>query len=115
MSRQRIEKGVVGEERAAQYLVDMGYEVLAHDWKHPEYRIQVDLIVRRSGRAYVVEVKNHRWTGSGFERLMTWKQRERLLNLARKLHVAKFGNFAWGFLWLWVDREKCQLLESHDF
>ncbi len=115
MRHQRIYKGLAGEERAAQYLVDNGYEVLAHDWKHPEFRIQIDLVVRRSGRAYIVEVKNHKWSGSGFERLMSWKQRERLVQLARKLNDKKFASTRWGFLWVWVSGRSCQVLESHEF
>lgn len=115
MRHQRSEKGLYGEERAAQYLVELGYEVLAHDWKHPEIRIQVDLVVRRAGRAYIVEVKNHKWLGTGFERLLSWKQRDRLLSLARRLNDKRFGSLKWGFLWVWVERgNKCQILESHD-
>lgn len=115
MRQQRSEKGLAGEERAAQYLIENGYEVLAHDWKHPDFRIQIDLVVRRSGRAYIVEVKNHRWTGSGFERLMSWKQRERLLQLAKTLHQKRFGSLKWAFMWLWVTQNECQILESHEF
>jgi Holliday junction resolvase-like predicted endonuclease len=115
MSQVRSNKGLLGEERAAQYLVDRGYEILAHDWKHPEFRIQVDLLVRRSGRAYLVEVKHHRWTGSGFERLMTWKQREKLLRFARKLHSIRFKSFGWGFMFIWVNDTTCQVLESVEF
>jgi Holliday junction resolvase-like predicted endonuclease len=115
MTQQRLTKGLQGEERAAQYLIDRGYELLAHDWKHPEFRIQVDLVVRHSGRAYLVEVKSHQWNGSGFERLITWKQRERLLLFARKLHSLKFRNLKWGFMFIWVNGRSCQILEVHEF
>lgn len=115
MRLKRSQKGRLGEERAAQYLVEIGYEVLAHDWRDPELRTQVDLVVRRYGRSYVVEVKNHSWSGSGFERLMTWKQRERLLFLSRRLNQQRYLSSRWGFIWVWVRQEKCQILELYDF
>lgn len=115
MRHQKTRKGLAGEERAAQYLVENGYEVLAHDWKLPKNRIQVDLVVRRSGRSFLVEVKNHKWSGSGFERLMSWKQRERLIHMARLLNDKKFASSRWGYLWIWVLDNKCQILESHEF
>ncbi len=115
MRQYKSQKGLAGEERAAQYLIENGYEVLAHDWKLPENRIQVDLLVRRSGRSFIVEVKNHRWSGSGFERLISWKQREKLIQLARTLNDKRFASSRWGFLWIWVVQDKCQILESHEF
>lgn len=115
MKADRRQKGLAGEGRAAQYLLERGYEVLAHDWKAPEFRIQVDLLVRNGGRGFVVEVKNHRWTGSGFERLVSWKQRERLILYARKLHQRRYLNLRWGFLWIWVNGGSCQILECHEF
>ncbi len=115
MRQQRTTKGLLGEERAAQYLVERGYEVLAHDWKHPDFRIQVDLVVRNSGRAFVVEVKNHHWSGSGFERLISWKQRDKLIQFAKNLHTKRFGSLRWGFILVWVTSSGCQILESHEF
>jgi Holliday junction resolvase-like predicted endonuclease len=115
MRELRSTKGLLGEERAAQYLNERGFEVLAHDWKHPDFRIQVDLIVRNSGRAYIVEVKNHHWSGSGFERLISWKQREKLIRFARQLHATRFASSRWGFMLVWVSSDGCQILESHEF
>jgi Holliday junction resolvase-like predicted endonuclease len=105
-------KGLKGEALAEEFLQAMGFEVWAKNWRHPDFRIQVDLVVRQSGKAYIVEVKNQRWTGSGFEQLMSWKQRERLLNYTRKLHLMNYRDHTWAFMWVWVNRGKCQIMEK---
>ena len=115
VSNKRQEKGQLGELSAARFLKEQGYSVIAHNWKDPIFRIQVDLVISRDTRAYIVEVKNHRWLGSGFEQLMTWKQRERLLNFGRRLHSMRYKKYAWGYMWIWARERDCQILESYEF
>jgi putative endonuclease len=51
----KIEKGKEGEEFAANYLVEKGYEVLERNYRHK--RSEIDLIVKKNNWLIFVEVK----------------------------------------------------------
>jgi len=54
--------GRYGEDRAAQYLADRGYEIIERNWRSA--RGEIDLIARVKDRLVFVEVKTR--NGSGF-------------------------------------------------
>lgn len=54
--------GRYGEDRAAQYLADRGYEIIERNWRSA--RGEIDLIAREKDRLVFVEVKTR--NGSGF-------------------------------------------------
>jgi putative endonuclease len=54
--------GKYGEERAAEYLIARGYEIIDRNWRS---RIgEIDLVANQNGRIVFVEVKTR--NGSGF-------------------------------------------------
>ncbi|WP_277213447.1 YraN family protein [Isoptericola croceus] len=55
--------GRYGEQVAARYLTERGYEVLERNWRGT--RGELDLVTRRGGTLVVVEVKTRRGTGFG--------------------------------------------------
>ncbi len=49
------EFGKWGEDLAAKYLAERGFEILARNWRHE--RKEVDIIAQKEGTLYFVEVK----------------------------------------------------------
>ena len=49
------EFGKWGEEVAANYLLEHGFEILARNWRHE--RKEIDIIAQREGCLYFIEVK----------------------------------------------------------
>jgi len=73
--------GRAGEDRAARYLQDQGYAVLARNWRCRAG--EIDLVVVRDQHVVVVEVKTRRGEGFGhpFEAIDA-RKRARLWRLA---------------------------------
>lgn len=75
------ELGRAGEERAARYFTDAGYEVVARNWRCPAG--EIDLVAVDADHVVVVEVKTRRGEGFGhpFEAIDA-RKRARLWRLA---------------------------------
>ncbi|WOQ70554.1 YraN family protein [Microbacterium limosum] len=75
------EFGRAGEERAARYLADAGWLILARNWRCREG--ELDLVAQRDGVLAAVEVKSRRGIGYGhpFEAI-TPRKLDRLRRLA---------------------------------
>ncbi len=75
------ELGRAGEVRAASHLEQLGYEILARNWRHSEG--EIDLIAVRDDELAVIEVKTRRGVAFGhpFEAI-TEQKRARLWRLA---------------------------------
>jgi putative endonuclease len=58
----RQDLGRYGEDRAASFLQDRGYEIIDRNWRSPSG--EIDLVAREKGRLVFVEVKTR--NGSGF-------------------------------------------------
>lgn len=61
--RQKQILGKYGEDLAAQYLVDRGYEILDRNWRCPIG--EIDLIAKDKSRFVFIEVKTRNGTGFG--------------------------------------------------
>lgn len=57
------DSGNKGEEAAAEWLTLQGYEMLERNWK--TRFCEIDLVTRKAGRYYFVEVKHRKTAGSG--------------------------------------------------
>ena len=68
-------------------------------------------MVSRENNFYVVEVKKHIWTATGFERLMTEDQRRRLIYFTFSLQRLKYKEKNWGYLLVWVQGKESKILE----
>ena len=112
----RVERGAQGEMEALFFLEKEGFRLEKKNWKvrsslDPKKRIQIDLVVSRENNFYVVEVKKHIWTATGFERLMTEDQRKRLVYFTFSLQRLKYKEKKWGYLLVWVHEKESKILE----
>jgi len=112
----RVERGAQGEREALHFLEKEGFQLEKKNWKvrsslDPKKRIQIDLVVSRENNFYVVEVKKHIWTATGFERLMTEDQRRRLIYFTFSLQRLKYKEKNWGYLLVWVQGKESKILE----
>lgn len=77
--RQQI--GRRGEELAARFLIQRGYEIVERNWRCGRW--EADIIVQKKGEVRIVEVKTRRSTQVGFpEESVTGVKFDRLWNLA---------------------------------
>ncbi|MEL6635749.1 MAG: YraN family protein [Bacteroidota bacterium] len=84
------ELGKQGEQIAADYLRDQGYEILERNWRHR--RAEIDLIVQSEGILVFVEVKTRRQnTWQSAERSVNAAKRDRLSNAA-SAYMAQVGH-----------------------
>ncbi len=63
MTRERIKTGRQGEDVAAGYLVQAGYEILARNWRCPLG--ELDIVAREGDTLVFVEVRSRRTAGFG--------------------------------------------------
>lgn len=79
---QKDDLGRAGEQRAAQHLQALGYDVIARNWRCAEG--EIDIVAARRGVLVVVEVKTRRSDGFGhpFE-AVDRRKRDRLWRLSR--------------------------------
>lgn len=87
------DRGRAGEERAARYLHEHGYEVLDRNWRCPAG--ELDIVAARGAQLVVAEVKTRRSSGFGhpFEAI-DQRKRDRLWRLAYAWMAAHPGH-AW--------------------
>jgi putative endonuclease len=88
-SDERHKRGIAGEERAIQYLLSRGWQVVAHRFRVG--RTEIDLVARQGSLVAFIEVKSRRGTafGSPFEAVTGAKRRE-LVKTAR-VWVDRYG------------------------
>lgn len=55
--------GNTGEDRACEYLVTHKFQIVARNWKTS--RCEIDIIAKKQGRVYFVEVKSRRSSAYG--------------------------------------------------
>ena len=65
--------GKWGEDVAASYMHEHGFEILARNWRHE--RKEVDIIAQRKGELYFVEVKTRHGEVWNAEEAITAKKR----------------------------------------
>ena len=113
----RRQWGAQGEEEAVFFLWEKGFRLEVKNWKvrstlDSKKTIQVDLVVSKEDRFYVVEVKSHLWMFSGFEFLISEEQRKRLLLFTNSLQRLRYRQKSWGFLLVWISKKKAKILEQ---
>ncbi len=53
-----IERGRIGEQAAAEYLLERGFEILDRNWRIGHY--EIDIVARKGDTLHIVEVKSRR-------------------------------------------------------
>ncbi len=116
----RKEWGRQGEEEAIVFLRKQGFQIEKKNWRvrsslNSKKRIQVDLVVSKEKHFYIVEVKKHIWTFSGFESLISDSQRGRLISLTYSLQRLKYQGQSWGFLLVWIHNAEAKIIERIEY
>lgn len=116
----RSEWGRRGEEEAIVFLRKHGFQLEKKNWRvrsslNSKKRIQVDLVVSKEKHFYIVEVKKHIWTYSGFESLISDSQRGRLISLTYSLQRLKYQDKSWGFLLVWIHNKEAKIIEKLEY
>ncbi len=116
----RKEWGRQGEEEAIVFLRKHGFQIEKKNWRvrsslNSKKRIQVDLVVSKEKLFYIVEVKKHIWTYSGFESLISDSQRGRLISLTYSLQRLKYQGQSWGFLLVWIHNTEAKIIERLEY
>ena len=65
--------GKLGEDVAADYFMERGFEIVERNWRH--VRKEIDVIAQREGKLYFVEVKTRHGEEWNAEEAITAKKR----------------------------------------
>jgi len=64
MSQHNKDTGFLGENKAAAYLIGMGYTILFRNWRYKH--LEIDIIASKGNCLHIIEVKTRRSTNYGF-------------------------------------------------
>jgi len=104
--------GRLGEETAARFLQQAGYEIIARNFRF--LKAEIDLIARRGDILAVVEVKTG--TGPALERVLeavNRRKRERLIQAADHFIISNQLQVETRFDIIWVTRVRGKLKLEH--
>ncbi len=104
--------GKLGEETAASYLKDRGYDIIARNYRYR--RAEIDLIARKGDTLAIIEVKTR--TGTSLERVLeavNRRKRERLVEAADHFLNSNRLQVNTRFDIIWVTRIKKDLRLEH--
>ena len=108
----RITKGRQAEDLVAGEFAKRGFKILARDVRLSDGRERVDIVAQQDDQLYLIEVKNHFYSGTGFEKLLRKKQRSAYFKVALTLSKQLKGDVRDIFFCLvWVQQSTLQILE----
>ena len=64
MSHHNKDTGFLGENKAADYLLGMGFSILFRNWRYKH--LEIDIIASKGNCLHIIEVKTRRTTVYGF-------------------------------------------------
>lgn len=64
MSQHNKDTGFLGENKAATYLINMGYDILFRNWRFKH--LEIDIIASKGNCLHIIEVKTRRSNTFGF-------------------------------------------------
>ena len=64
MSHHNKDTGFLGENKAADYLLGMGFSILFRNWRYKH--LEIDIIASKGNCLHIIEVKTRRTTAYGF-------------------------------------------------
>ena len=75
--------GILGEQMAAEYLLEKGFSILHQNWRHSHW--EVDFIASLNNTLHFIEVKTRRTKKFGYpEEDVTKKKMENLINASEE-------------------------------
>ena len=81
------ELGKIGEELAAQFLVDKGYEILERNWRN--IHKEIDIIAKDGDDLVIVEVKARQTDEHGDPDIAVTKRKQRMLIAAANAYILR--------------------------
>ena len=81
------ELGKIGEELAAQFLVDKGYEILERNWRN--IHKEIDIIAKEGEDLVIVEVKARQTDEYGEPDIAVTKRKQRMLIAAANAYILR--------------------------
>lgn len=104
--------GKLGEESAACYLQQLGYEIIARNYRY--MRAEIDLIAKRGNTLAIVEVKTRTGTSlDGIPEAVNRRKRERLVLAADHFVISNQLTVETRFDIIWITRDKGALRLEH--
>ena len=88
MNNSHLNLGSLGEQKAKEYLLNKGYQILEKNWKHEKY--EIDIIAIDGAELVIIEVKTRRNTLISIEKTISYSQQKRII-LAADAFI-KFNN-----------------------
>lgn len=114
--KNNIEKGKLGEQKAKQYLIDLGYQILDTNW-HYSKNAEIDIIAEDNGIIVFVEVKTrsnlnfgHPFEAINYQKLQ--KIRTAIYGYLNKLEVKYKGFRLDGIAVIGLDNSEIQHIKN---
>jgi putative endonuclease len=86
--------GFLGENMAAEYLINLGHEILEKNWRYKH--LEIDIITSLPGMLHIIEVKTRGSINFGFPEKMINKRKMQFLKNAAAHY--QFANPQWKWL-----------------
>jgi putative endonuclease len=85
--------GTNGEDIAAQWLVQHGYQLLHRNWRHKQY--EIDIIATKDGQLHFFEIKTRHRTKAGHPEDSVTKKKFRNLQRAADEFLSRHAEYRW--------------------
>lgn len=72
--------GTIGEEKAGDFLISLGYEIVENGWRHN--KSEIDIIALKDATLIFIEVKSRTNSILPIEELISESQKKRIINAA---------------------------------
>lgn len=111
----KIKKGKEGEEMAAQFLIEKGYEIIARNYRHK--RSEIDLIVKKNNWLIFVEVKLRSSDLYGYpEDFVDYKKARNIMEGAEQYTFENNwqGNVRYDIVSIRIQKDKTEIIQIED-
>ena len=77
MNNSHLNLGNLGEQKAKEYLLNKGYQILDKNWKYQKY--EIDIIAIDGPELVIIEVKTRRNALISIEKTISYSQQKRII------------------------------------
>lgn len=85
--------GTAGEDLAAAWLQEKGYEILHRNWRHSHY--EIDMIAVKKGRLHIIEIKTRNDSPYGYPEDSVTKKKFKHLQRAADEFLFRNPGYQW--------------------
>jgi putative endonuclease len=111
----KIKKGRKGEEMAARFLIDKGFEIVERNYRHK--RSEIDLIVKKDNWLIFVEVKLRSSDAYGYpEDFVDYKKAKNIVDGAEQYTYDKNwqGNVRYDIVSIRLQQDQTEIIQIED-